>query len=101
MKFKQFSLISKLKLQRCEIIQDMSIISKKGPSICSGNFWGIREERKKTITKKEITEGLFLQSSENKKDIDLKKQNNELQNDRLEGPLLISPLNVLIWQASI
>ena len=29
MKFKQLSLISKLKLQRCEIIQDMSILSKK------------------------------------------------------------------------
>ena len=76
---------------------------QKVPSICSGNFGGTGEERKKTNTKKkkEIIEELFLQSSENKKDIDLKKQNNELQNDRLEGPLLISPLNVLIWQASI
>lgn len=47
MKFKQFSLISKLKLQRCEIIQAMSIISKKfRPSAVEISEAQERKERK-------------------------------------------------------
>lgn len=68
MKFKQFSLILKLKYKDvksyklCQLFQKIisNFFFKKVPSICSRNFRGTREERKKTITKKkkEIT-GLF------------------------------------------